>query len=232
MCTSIKILLVISLTILFGCGQKLSLQQSTSLQIVSQSDTLLSQLIKPYSDSLAVDMSKVVARNPLFMDKSRPCSPIHNWSADAVLVNQTGNVKLSEPVMVLLNHGGFRSALVEGDLTVGDFYQFMPFENHVVWCRMPAKYLDTIAAYIQKSGGEPIAGVDFIDGKLSFKTKRAYKSFWVITSDYLANGGDYMRFFEASLERINRTQLLRDVFISEAKKQGQLKIDQSCRTAL
>jgi hypothetical protein len=53
--------------------------------------------------------------------------------------------------------------------------------------------------------------------------------FWVITSDYLANGGDKMTFFSKS-RTVNRTgKLLRDVLIEEAIQQQLLVADSSIR---
>jgi hypothetical protein len=46
--------------------------------------------------------------------------------------------------------------------------------------------------------------------------------FWVITSDYLANGGDQMSFFQDAVERQNKKVLLREVFIQACIKQGTL----------
>jgi len=49
--------------------------------------------------------------------------------------------------------------------------------------------------------------------------------FWVITSDYLMNGGDKMAFF-SKREEVNLTgRLMRDALITEAKEQGTLYVD-------
>jgi hypothetical protein len=47
---------------------------------------------------------------------------------------------------------------------------------------------------------------------------------WVLTSDFLANGGDQMSFFK-DLEKQETGILLRDIFIAQAKNQGVLVLD-------
>jgi len=49
-----------------------------------------------------------------------------------------------------------------------------------------------------------------------------------VTSDFLANGGDQMRFF-LGLEKQETNILLRDVLIAQAKNQGELVLDSFIR---
>ena len=55
------------------------------------------------------------------------------------------------------------------------------------------------------------------------------KYIWVITTDYLANGGDRMDFFQDAVERSDKKTLLRDVFIEEAKTQKNLIVSSENR---
>jgi hypothetical protein len=45
---------------------------------------------------------------------------------------------------------------------------------------------------------------------------------WIITSDYLANGGDNMLFFKKGTNYTKHTKTLRDALIEEAMFQGDL----------
>ena len=99
----------------------------------------------------------------------------------------------------------------------------MPFDNQVVWMRMPIASLTKIEAYLNQSGGEPISNAQLIQGKLVLNGIQENTShFWVITSDYLANGGDRMDFFLDAIDRQQKPQLLRDIFMSECQLQGEL----------
>ena len=150
---------------------------------------------------------------------ARPSSNLMNWMADAVFSNQTKNKRLSQPTFCLLNTGGIRSSIGKGDVKLKDIYKVMPFDNSIVWVKLPIATLDEISAYLKNSGGEPISNIQMRAGKLVLNPDATTDCFWVITSDYLYHGGDHMDFFEKSLEVIETKTLIRDALIEEAKFQ-------------
>jgi 2',3'-cyclic-nucleotide 2'-phosphodiesterase (5'-nucleotidase family) len=195
-----------------------------SVVATTQDSTLLRQL-EPYRDTLVQEFSAYVASAPSDLVISRPGSNLMNWCADAVLSSQTANKRFSEPVICLLNTGGLRSTFGAGKLTLADFYKLMPFDNRVVWIHLPVSKITDIEKYLTKSGGEPMANCIFQDGKLAIPSLLpSHQYIWVLTSDFLANGGDQMTFF-LGLEKQETTILLRDIFIETAKNQGELMLD-------
>jgi 2',3'-cyclic-nucleotide 2'-phosphodiesterase (5'-nucleotidase family) len=175
-------------------------------------------------------MNLILAESSVSMEVGRPSSLLGNWASDALFVNQTRTVKLSEPIFCLLNTGGIRSSIGKGPVTLGDIFRIMPFENSVVWLRLPISSLDKIQYYLQQSGGEPISNASMIQGKLTVNgVSENTTYFWVITTDYLANGGDRMDFFQDAVERADKKTLLRDVFIEEAKTQKKLIVSSENR---
>ncbi len=186
--------------------------------------------ISPYRDTLNLSMNVVIGQSGENMIKNRPCSALNNWIADALLNDQDSLSKILKPNMVLLNMGSIRSSINQGGVTLGDIYTLMPFDNEVVWVKLPISVLKDIEDYIRASGGEPIANAVFNKSGLSLLGEQEQTDvFWVLTSDYLLNGGDRMTFFEQKLEVLYTGRLLRDSFIDEVKKQGNLKIDKNCR---
>jgi 2',3'-cyclic-nucleotide 2'-phosphodiesterase (5'-nucleotidase family) len=113
-------------------------------------DQTVDQLISPYRDTLQNEMGNVVATSPLDMVVGRPSSVLGNWVADALFVNQTKAIRLRQPVMCLLNTGGIRSTINKGDITLGDMYRIMPFDNEVVWLELPATSLAEIEREIKR----------------------------------------------------------------------------------
>lgn len=205
-------------------GTKLSLNQESSEK------QEVSRFISPFKDSMDRAMNQVLAESSVSLEVGRPSSLLGNWASDALFVHETRAVKLSEPIFCLLNTGGIRSSLGQGEVTLGDIFRIMPFENSVVWIRLPISTLEKIQNYLQLSGGEPISNAAMRQGKLTVNgvtEKTAY--FWVITTDYLANGGDRMDFFQDAIERIDKKTLLRDVFIEEAKIQKLLIVSNEKR---
>ena len=162
----------------------------------------------------------------------RPSSNLMNWMADAVFVNQTRNVRLSLPTFCLLNTGGIRSSIGKGDVLLKDLFKVMPFDNTIIWAKIPMTSLEKISAYLIKSGGEPISNVEMKNGQLllsSVGENVTVNYFWVITSNYLFNGGDNMNFFQDAVETVETKILIRDVLIQEAKFQEILLNDSKSR---
>jgi 2',3'-cyclic-nucleotide 2'-phosphodiesterase (5'-nucleotidase family) len=180
-------------------------------------------MILPYREGLKSEMNEVIAKAEKGFTSGRPNGSLNNWATDVVLVSQTRNVRLSIPVMVILNFGGLRNSINQGDVTIGDIYKVMPFDNEIVWAELPISALKDIEAYLINSGGEPIAGATLQNGSLTLNSENSQaETFLVITSDYLLNGGDKMTFFEKRVSDNSTGVLLRDAMISEAKSQGTL----------
>jgi 2',3'-cyclic-nucleotide 2'-phosphodiesterase (5'-nucleotidase family) len=224
-----KLILLFAGAGLWACSSHLVVNGNSNKEAVSQNiiaDSSLVSMIKPYKDSLDKRMNEVIAYSEEDFIVKRPASNLMNWVANALFVNQTKTVRLSQPVVCLLNTGGIRSSIGKGNVTLGDMYKVMPFDNTVVWVELPIEVLPEIEAYLNKSGGEPMANLTLTEGKLSIKSSPENPShFWVITSDYLLNGGDKMTFF-TKRTNVNETgKLLRNVLIEEARSQVRLKTD-------
>jgi 2',3'-cyclic-nucleotide 2'-phosphodiesterase (5'-nucleotidase family) len=221
-----KIYIIILGASLWACSSHLVLHQVPSNVAISKEisgDSILQSFIKPYSDSLAKSMNQIIAYSDQNFIIERPCSNLMNWSADALLAHETRNVKLSQPVFCLLNTGGLRSGLNKGAITVGDMFKLMPFDNLVAWVQLPVTALPQIAYFLEQSGGEPIANARLENGKLNINGLNDTHEFvWLITSDYLATGGDKMQFFKLANSIQIKSSTLRSVFIEEAQIQGNL----------
>jgi 2',3'-cyclic-nucleotide 2'-phosphodiesterase (5'-nucleotidase family) len=202
---------------------------SETIPIVTGSEdkSEMNKLINPYSDSVEMEMNEVLAEAETDLIAVRkPSGKLSNWVADAVFVHQTKNVRLKEPAFCLLNHGGIRSTLNKGPVTKGDIYKVMPFDNEIVWVRMPIEHLPEIAAFIRERGGDPIASavLDKSGLKINGVIERT-THVWIITSDYLLEGGDNMIFFKKGVEVTRTGKLLRDALIEEAIDQHVLRVD-------
>ena len=192
-----------------------------------QKDLILDSLISIYRDSLKGEMDEIIAFTKIDLTVIRkPSGTLSNWAADALLSEETKNVRLSIPAVAILNTGGLRSSLNKGELTVGDFYKLMPFDNEVVWVKLPSSALAEIVDYYHSKGGDPISNAIIDDNGLVFSSQvKEVKEFWVITSDYLMNGGDHMNFFKNATEKVLTGRFLRDVFIDAAIAQDTLIVN-------
>jgi 2',3'-cyclic-nucleotide 2'-phosphodiesterase (5'-nucleotidase family) len=209
---------------LLACSSHIVIEPSrVPITPQNESNQKTDVIIQPYRDSMTSIMSEIIAKADTNFVAQRPSSNLMNWVADAIFIQQTQNVRLATPAICLLNTGGIRSPLGKGDLTLGDFYKVMPFDNTIVWIELPMEALDDISAYVTKTGGEPISNCTIEKGKLKLNSMReGAKTCIVITSDYLANAGDKMDFLKKG-KVINQTgKLMRDVLIDHAKQEGVL----------
>lgn len=210
---------------LLACSSVKIKAESNTVAVVDSSndENIIDSLIAPYKDSLESVMLEVIAHADKDFVKGRPSGSLNNWSADVILQSQIRNTRLSAPTFCLLNVGGLRNTINKGDVTLGDIYKVMPFDNEIVWVEMPIEAMKDIEAYLINSGGEPIAGARIENGTLKIDgVNNQTEKVWVITSDYLMNGGDHMEFFEKKISTSLTGVLMRDAMINEAKIQGTL----------
>jgi len=154
-------------------------------------------------------MSKVlvISNEDFPKERGKPETKLGNLVADLSL--EIAN-KLYQPIdgnnidLCLLNFGGLRSSLPKGEITRGKIFELMPFENELVVVTITEANFIKLLTYIKDVGGQPISG----EIKLSFNDnnkeeenlkqlldKSGTSEFKILTSDYLANGGDKMNFF-------------------------------------
>ena len=211
---------------LTACSSHLVVNSNVNKEPISsdtKQDESIATAIQPYKDSLDKRMNEVLGTSTQDFIVARPSSNLMNWVADAIFVNQTRNVRLAQPVICLLNTGGIRSSIGKGNVTLGDVYKLMPFENTLVWVELPISTIPEIESYLLKSGGEPMANCKLINGKLVINGMRENSThLWILTSDYLMNGGDKMDFFKKKTNINSTGKLLRDILIEEVKAQGTL----------
>lgn len=222
------------LFLLLACSGSVIIAENKSRDVQLTDDyapNKLDSLIRPYSDSVKSQMGEIIAfAENDFSVKRKPSGNLSNWVADAVFSNQTKHVRLKEPAFCLLNTGGIRSSINHGDVSIGDIFKVMPFDNEIVWVRMNRVHAKEIAAYIIQKGGDPVSNAILSESELKINGQiYTHEYFWVITSDYLMEGGDNMEFFKNKTEVVRTGKLIRTALIEEARFQKVLINDTSNR---
>ncbi|MDF1696907.1 MAG: 5'-nucleotidase [Saprospiraceae bacterium] len=227
-----------------GCSKQIyTADIDTSYYRISKknaSDSELDQLIKPYRTQLDAKMNEVIAFNEKEMTKARPNSNLGNWFAD-VLLEEAVHVYDKDIDMAMQNYGGIRVPfLKQGDITVGNIYELMPFDNQLVILTMDGKLLQMLLDRVAEKGGWPISSTlrftmngskaeqILIKGEPIDYTKK----YTVALADYIANGGDNCFFLEQA-EREDHDVLIRDLVIDHLKNKPQdakrIRADESLR---
>jgi len=243
-CLIIFALLVLSCKSKYESYNKLGLTiEVDSLLIPDSSATLI---ISPYKNQIDVKMNEIIGYSDYSLSKGQPEGLLNNYISDLVLnyirTHYTKNNKNYD--ITVFNNGGLRASLPRGAIKVGDIYKLMPFENEVVVLELSGEQFYELIKYIVASGGVPFSGMRILASKqeiisvnINNQEFDKNKTYTVITSDYLANGGDKMHFFSNPISYTNLDILLRDLIIDhfrillkediaiEAKLDGRLKYE-------
>ena len=144
--------------------------------------------------------------------------------------------KMPKVDAAILNIGGIRNNISEGDILVRNIFEVMPFENEMVIVKMKGEDIQGIFDYYEKhQKNNPVAQLNIIvkDGKLvegliNGERPQIGKTYYIATSDYLAMGGDSMYFFEKG-ETIKTDVILRNLFLEYFRKNPEVKVKNDIR---
>jgi 2',3'-cyclic-nucleotide 2'-phosphodiesterase (5'-nucleotidase family) len=226
---SLLIFVLLSAQFLFACSKTPYQLTSKSTQQYVFSDhsneTIDSSIIKfiaPYKQELDKTMNEELAYSKQALVKGLPESLLSNFAADAAFAQskiQIDSMHTKQVDFVFLNSGGLRTSLPKGYITRENIFELMPFENELVILDLDSKHCSNLFTYIALRGGCPIAGLKLKINKsifssveingLPYDSTRTYR---MITSDYLANGGDQCEFLK-DIQPIKINLKVRDAFI-------------------
>ncbi|MBN2261821.1 MAG: 5'-nucleotidase C-terminal domain-containing protein [Prolixibacteraceae bacterium] len=211
---------------------------SININTDSITDEAFNEILAPYKNQVEQKMSRIIGYAEQGLASYRPESPLSNFLSDLILDvgNRYCNVHAPEVQVQfsLFNHGGIRASLPQGEIKILNAYQIMPFENQLVILQLTGKQVVDLADYITTRKGEGVAGITFgmlnskaVDIKIEGLQIDVNKKYWMITSDYIANGGDGMKVLTWAEKRIDTGYLLRDAiidYIEDLNKKG-LKVN-------
>lgn len=191
----------------------------------SKSSVEMDSLVAPYRREMMKEFGQVIGETTNDLVVGRPNSILGFWLCDQLIAKaKDSSLFKQEPLVAFINNGGLRADIPKGPITVGDIYKIMPFDNRMVFLKLSLDKIPEMEAYLKEKGGEPIGGFSLIKGKLEFPDSQAKEKgyFWVVTSDFLANGGDNMFFFNNPLDRLDTNVLFRDFIIEAVKKEKKI----------
>jgi 2',3'-cyclic-nucleotide 2'-phosphodiesterase (5'-nucleotidase family) len=215
-----------------------------SIDSTLDADPAIDAFVRPYSEHIDADLSAVLAYAPQTLDKSGKWQcPIGDWMADVCLRYGDKIFQKREGRSLdfcLFNYGGIRSIIPKGNVTARTAYEIMPFENSLIVTELKASGVREIVSYIlREKKPHPIAGLSFtvrngtateilVGGKPLDETK----TYYVLTSDYLANGGDNTDFFKKSAHNYDLDYKMRNVLIDAFKDADTIKAPKDQRIFL
>jgi len=243
-----SIVILMMAVVLFSC-KTATLESSTAQSLMVHDslgvDSAIIRIAAPYKMKLDSAMNRVIGYSEFAMEKGTPESLLGNFLSDvmvSVVKNDFKDSISGLPVMSLLNNGGIRTSLPKGEVTVSNIFQLMPFDNEIVILELRGDILQKLFDVIAQKGGMPVGGLRLVlnatawtKAEIGGKTFSADERYILVTSDYLAQGGDGLDFLADNIRYIKTGLLVRDVFIryiEEMTKEGKTispKLDERIR---
>ncbi|TVP77286.1 MAG: hypothetical protein EA353_10595 [Puniceicoccaceae bacterium] len=191
-------------------------------------DADMQAFLLKYTEALNREMNRRIAVSRTVIESGQPESALGNLTAD--ITREHASRYLGREVdIALLNRGGLRTPIPEGDVTVGMIYELMPFENYITLLKFSGDQIRAIANELAIEGGEPVSGLqlridgdratDILVGGVPLRSDHYY---WLATNNWMADGGGPVPTLWEPVERRDTGILLRDAFIESIESQRQL----------
>jgi len=235
-----KILFAIGILLIGACSGPYQLAKHTdnNIRVIADSlqlyDSTIAKMIAPYKQKLDAQMNEVIGEAENTLTKELPDGTLGNLVADACLLYaQNNNAKAD---FCVLNSGGVRIPNIQqGPITIGKIYELMPFDNMIEVVELGGYACKELFTWIAKWKGAPVSGIELTlangeatNVKIKGEPFNESKTYFVATTDYVANGGDGATMF-AKGKRNSSNYKLRDAIIDYVKNKQTIKADNNGR---
>lgn len=190
-------------------------------------DEKTSKVLNPYKKEIDRMMYEVIGTSAMRMEKEIPESLLSNLVAE-VLRDAAAQVLGKPADMGLINMGGLRNILPQGDITVGTVYEILPFENSLCVLTIEGRHLKRLFQSIASLQGEGLSGVrleisrtgELLNATVGGRPVEDKRLYTVSTVDYLADGNGRMdALLQAEKRQCPENATLRKLFLDYVRKQ-------------
>lgn len=214
-------------------------QKNISINKELKDDEDFAKFIEPYTLKLNKEMNQKISYTQVNLTKEGDNSNLGNLLADYTFdgadVWTKANLKKNVDA-ALINIGGIRTTIGKGDILLKNVFEVMPFENEVIIVKMKGSDVQGLFDYYAKTQvNNPVSHlyIETNNGQLTKtlingKVIDPNQDYYIATSDYLALGGDNMKFFSKG-ESIPTGIKLRDLFIDYFKKNAEINPKEDIR---
>lgn len=176
-------------------GELLKINADTEIEPVPE----VERLVKEYHGQLEAKMAKVAGHSQLALEYPKPLKKTHLLPMGTFAANAMKEAGQAD--ICLVNSGGIRAGISAGDITYGDVFEALPYDNTVVTFSMQGQQVKQMLDYIC-SGAPELDGFQYagLSGELDFVEARSknieingekldlQKVYRVSTSSFIANG--------------------------------------------
>lgn len=197
----------------------------------------IEDFIQPYKEKVETEMNTALSYTTidLVSTDGELESSLGNLMADMCYkrANPVFNTRTGKNIdFAMFNFGGIRAGISKGVITTQNAFNLMPFENSLVVVEMTAEKVTELAQYlIDQNKAHPLSkqikltvkatNYDLTINKIPLDNSKTY---FVLTSDYLQNGGDNMLFFKDPLNLFDLDYKVRNSLIDYFKENDTVKV--------
>lgn len=208
-----------------GCAQRqLVLQVDTSKSSMpidgdQPEDKAIQAMIAPYKTKLDAEMTAVIGKATMELDKGKVESPLGNFTAD--LMQAEAEIESGRKVdMGAITTGGLRTPIKKGEIMMQDIFELMPFENQVMLLTLDSALVIEMFHYLYERKNLAVSNSIVVYGQngeiaslvVGGAQLAGDRDYMLSISDYLANGGDDMLFLRKAPSEMLRLKV-RDAII-------------------
>jgi len=220
----VRYIIAFSVILLSGCSPKFQPVKSQSLHYdvrTSVADSLTRLSISPYKNRLDGEMKTVIA----YSDSSLSREGVESTLANFVMQSMRHFAENQKPSLAgkcvyIVNRGGLRNNLPQGAITKENIFEVMPFDNEIAYLAIKGDKLMECIKAISSNGKLLSTGLSFTIARHEASAIKVLNApldpngtYCVVTSDYLAQGGDNCTFFANPVSYELGTYKLRDAII-------------------
>lgn len=185
-------------------------------------DSTIIKMYLPYKAQLDQEMNAVIGHSESLMSKNDkvPENLLRNFFSDALLHEALKYDPTVDFAMPSTN-GGLRVDIPKGDVKLSNIFEVMPFENEMIVFTLKPADVENLLDFIAATGGQPVAGLrmKIVNGKptdvtINGKSLDKTKNYRILTSDYIAQGGDNVQSFKNPLDTKILGVRMRDALIT------------------
>ncbi|MDL2242024.1 5'-nucleotidase C-terminal domain-containing protein [Bacteroidales bacterium OttesenSCG-928-L03] len=181
--------------------------------------------VNSYKTALESEMNVKIGTAAQTMIKGQPQSLLTNLTAD--VLRKRAQELWGHIDFAVMNRGGLRSTLNQGDITIGSLFEIYSFDNTLTLVELPGRAVAEFFDHIAEVNGQGLSdNLEVVINKGKVASIRIggqaldpNKTYRIATLDYLAEGNDGMLAFKQATNKLNSGELLRDIMIEYVKEQ-------------
>jgi 2',3'-cyclic-nucleotide 2'-phosphodiesterase (5'-nucleotidase family) len=187
-------------------------------------DSVVTSTIEPYREKVTSLMTQVIGTSPVELRTAHYESPLGNFIVDLML--EQARKLTTKPVdLATTTNGGLRVPIPQGEIQTGNVFELMPFENELLLLTLDGPTVQELFDFAATARIAPLANATYtvqngkaVDIKIGEKPFNPQQTYNIVTSDYLAGGGDNMAMFKKALKVEKLGVMMRDAIIIHIKE--------------